>query len=311
MGRKQTRRRTKKLRTRKVPSKSHFKKHHCSPKERTLDFSCLPRKSLQQIAQALNRLHNLEIPYKQVEDTQLYSDICSAMKDNYNCNSEACWLKAHKLMNLLPSKEEKYIKEHFRSFMSDDIAKDTSNWLSNVDIDSMLKQHHKENKDVYYYEATPRDFHNCSVSHLCNLDIHKHLNRGETKLITVFNTDDSSGGGQHWIAYYVDLRGHNFEQPGIYFFDSFGSKPMKEVQDLTEKIKEQGKSTKSGNPIEFIVTHNPHSFQKNSFSCGFYCMHFLEHMISNLSFESYLNSGLNDEMMINYRNRCFIHPDEI
>ena len=40
-------------------------------------------------------------------------------------------------------------------------------------------------------------------------------------------------------------------------------------------------------------------------------MHFLEHMILGLKFEDYLSSWPNDKQMIEYRNRCFIHPDEI
>ena len=33
---------------------------------------------------------------------------------------------------------------------------------------------------------------------------------------------------------------------------------------------------------------NDKSVQNNSFSCGFYCMHFIEHMLKGLSFNKYL-----------------------
>ena len=121
----------------------------------------------------------------------------------------------------------------------------------------------------------------------------------------VFNTDDSKGPGQHWIAMYVDIDGINLDsQPGIYFFDSFASKPMKEVKELIEKIKKQGSELNT----DFVVTVNNKKLQKNTFSCGFYCMHFLEHMIKGIPFKEYIDSGLNDKKMIEYRNHCFLHP---
>ena len=88
------------------------------------------------------------------------------------------------------------------------------------------------------------------MSDICKINLKRHLDNKEHQLGFIFNTDDSDGPGQHWIAYYVDLMSKNFEQPGIYFFDSFGSKPMKQVRDLTEKLKQQGSSL----GIEFLVT---------------------------------------------------------
>tara|TARA_B100001093_G_C26533191_1_gene886897 strand:- start:252 stop:827 length:576 start_codon:yes stop_codon:yes gene_type:complete len=191
--------------------------------------------------------------------------------------------------------------------MPETLSSDVKEWISNRELDDMLRQYHNEIDGFYYYDASPIDFHKCSVSDICKINLKRHLDNKEHQLGFIFNTDDSDGPGQHWIAYYVDLMSKNFEQPGIYFFDSFGSKPMKQVRDLTEKLKQQGASL----GIEFLVTHNPHSFQKNTFSCGFYCMHFLEHMILGHKFEDYLSSWPNDKQMIEYRNRCFIHPDEI
>jgi hypothetical protein len=123
----------------------------------------------------------------------------------------------------------------------------------------------------------------------------------------VFNTDDSKGPGQHWNAMYVDLDGLNlYSQPGIYFFDSFASKPMKQVKELIEKIKKQGSEVNK----DFVVTVNDKRLQKNTFSCGFYSMHFLENMINEIPFKQYIHSELNDKKMIEYREQCFLHPKD-
>ena len=62
----------------------------------------------------------------------------------------------------------------------------------------------------------------------------------------VFNTDEDAGPGQHWFAMYVDVNGKNLNsQPGIYYFDSFASKPESEIKELIEKKKNRVlKSTK-------------------------------------------------------------------
>ena len=81
---------------------------------------------------------------------------------------------------------------------------------------------------------------------------------------------------------------------------------MKEVKELIEKIKEQGSEINK----DFVVTVNDKTLQKNTFSCGFYSMHFLENMINETPFSEYISSGLNDKKMIEYRNHCFLHPDD-
>ena len=109
------------------------------------------------------------------------------------------------------------------------------------------------------------------------------------------------------MSMYIDLKGINLDSPGIYFFDSFAHKPTKEIKNLIHKIVNQGKK----NDIEFVVSHNDKSYQRNTYACGFYCMHFIEHMLKGLPFKRYLNSGLNDNKMKRYINQCYLHPREI
>ena len=52
------------------------------------------------------------------------------------------------------------------------------------------------------------------------------------------------------------------------------------MKDLKNKLKEQGKHKN----IEFVVSNNDKSFQNNTYSCGFYCLHFMEHMLQGLHF---------------------------
>lgn len=288
-------------------SRTHFRRKHCSPKKGKLNYSCFTKSSLLKIAKALNKLPNIKVKTTNTTIPQLYGDITKIMKSKFQCNTEACWLTIRKFMKLLSTKEAEMIRSHFRPHMPKELVSDYTKWISNFHIMSFLDQYHTELDDFYSYGATPIDFHKCSVNQdLCKIDIHSHKSNGEYKLGMVFNTDKSGEPGEHWICMFIDLKGINIkEQPAIYYFDSFASPPPQEVTRLIDKLHSQGGKD------HFAVFKNDTSFQKNTFSCGFYCMHFLEHMILGNSFEDYLTSGVNDKQIIAYRNHCFLHPSEI
>jgi len=287
---------------------SHYRKKHCSPFKHSESYSCFSHKALLKIANALTKIDGIDVPYEDSNDKRLYSNICKAVQNNFGCNTEACWLNIRKLMKNLSNKDADYFREYFRPKMPKEIVDDYTEWISNFDIESVLEQYNKDVSDFYFYGAVPIDFRKCSVSNLCKVNIGDHVKKGENKIGIVFNTDESDESGKHWISMYIDIEGRNLEgQPGIYYFDSFGSRPGKEVKNLISKLQKQGNK----NDIEFVVSHNDKSFQNNTFSCGYYCMHFLEQMIKGDSFSSYLKSGINDKKMIRYQKQCYLHPEEI
>lgn len=284
----------------------HTKKH-CSPFKKSLSYSCLDEKLLQEIRKGLNKIKGIKINSK-LKGKKLHTEISKIMKNKFKCDNEACWLNIRKLMSNLSGKSAKLVKDHFRPMMPKEIVEHYSNWLSNFDIDKVLEQYHNDLPEFYYYGAVPIDFRKCSVSNLCNFNLSDHINRGEHKIGIVFNTDESHEDGKHWISMYADINGLNLNgQPGIYYFDSFGNAPPQEVKDLIDIFHDHGKK----HDKKFVVTTNDRSHQKNNFSCGFYCMHFLENMIKGKQFEHYINDSLNDKKMIEYRNHCFLHPKEI
>lgn len=288
--------------------KSHYNKKHCTPfKKNKLSFSCLSHNSLIKIAKSMNKLGH-KIKYNHISDKKLHKIISKEIEDKYKCKNEACWLNIKELMKQLKPSEVEYLQDYFRPHLPKELVKDYTEWLSNFDIEDALYKHSRNLHDFYFYGAVPIDFNKCSVSDLCRINIKKHLENQISKIGIVFNTDDSSGPGQHWMSMYIDLNGKNLDgSPGIYFFDSFGSNPSKEIKDLISKIKKQGKSINK----EFIVFHNDKSYQKNTYACGFYCMHFLENMLQGIPFKRYLTSGLNDKKMKRYITQCYLHPEEI
>ena len=81
----------------------------------------------------------------------------------------------------------------------------------------------------------------------------------------IINLDDSYSSGTHWVAM--------LNKDNIYYFDSFGLPPPREVTDLKKEC-----------------IFNTSQYQaKNSVLCGYYCLYFLN-KIKNTSFEKILES---------------------
>jgi len=85
-------------------------------------------------------------------------------------------------------------------------------WLSSLDIDAVEKQFKKVFTEYYYVGTVPIDFGKksntgkCLVNSLCSLDIKSIYNKGYRQIGIVFNTDKSTGPGEHWIALFCDIR---------------------------------------------------------------------------------------------------------
>ncbi len=284
-----------------------FNPEHCAPGSDISDGSCLDRDLMVKVSKALNKINkNQDIDYKQ-DTNNLHECICKCIKDMTGCSSESCWLNLKSLMKVLGKDREEF-KASFKPIMPKEWLSDYNTWLTTDEIEDCLDQHENARKDFYFYGAVPIDFSNCSVSNLCSFNLKDHLNRGHKKVGIVFNTDPHTKDGEHWISMYVDLVGQNLQgTPGIYYFDSYGYKPGKEVNKLIQKIKKQGKKSKK----KFKYLFNDKSYQKKDAQCGMYAIHFIKEMLTGIPFQKFLKSGLSDKKMIDKRNEYFIEPVEI
>ena len=285
--------------------KRMYKEKHCSPGENDVEGSCLDDDIVIKVAKAINRLSNDNQKLDKIDLSRspedIHGDICAQISKISKCSSEACWQKIKSLMKELGSDKEEFI-DSFKPQMPKSWIKDYNEWLSTFEIEDCLEQHLDSDKSFYFYGAVPIDFSKCSVSNLCGFDMKKHLDKGETKIGIVFNTDPSTKDGQHWISLYMDLGNHNNDYPGIYYFDSFGRKPPKEIKELIKKTQNQGEKCN----CEPYYFYNDYSYQKRNSQCGMYAIHFIKKMLEGLSFEEYLNTKLNDQHMIDLRKDYFI-----
>ena len=291
--------------------KKVFKKKHCAPGKDTTDGSCLDEELIKKIAKIVNRMRkkDKDLPEINCKDPieKIHGCVCKTLQQITGCSSEACWLKIKTLMKHLGKDKEKF-KESFKPIMPEEWLEDYNAWLGTDDIENCLEQHQKTDKTFYFYGAEPIDFADCSVSNLCSFDMEKHLKKGQDKIGVVFNTDPHNKPGQHWMSLYMDLSGINIKGvPAIYYFDSYGRKPGKEVSKLIKKVKKQGE--KCNNPVKYF--YNDKEYQNKDAQCGMYCIHFIKEMQKGIDFKKFLNSGLSDKKMVEVRDDYFISPNEI
>jgi len=162
-------------------------------------------------------------------------------------------------------------------------------WLSSVEIDAMEKELTILFSNYFYVGTIPIDFDKksktgtCVVNSLCSLNIKDIYDKGKTRVGIVFNTDVSTGPGQHWIALFVNI-GPQYEYPRITYFDSYSHKPEPEIQRLMYRWKDQWDKTKiNSKPTE--LTYNKIQHQYEDSECGMYCLYFHWCCLTNIPME--------------------------
>ena len=148
-----------------------------------------------------------------------------------------------------------------------------------------------------------RNSNSCITGNLCTIDLQSHFDEERPKIGIIFNLDDHDEPGSHWTSMFIELEPCCRESPSMYYFDSVGSKPPKEIYSLVDKLQKQHHSIK-GNTIDFIYNDIQH--QRGNTECGVYCLHFLETMLKGMNFEDYIKTKNNDKYIEKFRNYYFI-----
>lgn len=187
----------------------------------------------------------------------------------------------------------------------DSWAKNPEEWLSSLDIEAIEKEYMRVFPTYHFVGCVPIDFDKksstgkCIVSALCSMDIHGLYKKGYDKIGIVFNTDVSTGPGQHWIALFVDLD-PAYEYARITYFDSYSHAPEKEVQRLMRRWKEQWDATGiHTKPTELTYNQTRHQYENSE--CGMYCIYFHLACIVGLP----MDKRIPDPVMRSFRGMLF------
>jgi hypothetical protein len=138
----------------------------------------------------------------------------------------------------------------------------------------------------------------CLVDALCSTKLRDLYLKGKTQIGIVFNTDVSTGPGEHWMALYCDISPE--VEPRITFFDSYSEKPSKEIKRLMLRWKDEWDSTKIHNK-KMETTYNSTRHQYKNSECGMYCLYFHYCCLNNIP----MDESIPDIVMNSFRNVLF------
>ena len=269
----------------------------CSPHNKQKNFSCFDKKSLLKMIKSWNKHYKKNKININKNDTRakLWNKLDTKMKDK--CDSEYCWTSQVGLQG----SEKSQLEDMFRPKMPEKWKKNPNEWLNTYDIQRVLRQYEKGTPNFMFIGAVPIDFDyeptpgNCIVNELCRIKVDSLLKKGKIFLGVVFNLDKHYESGSHWVALFAKLNVGK-----IYYFDSYGYEPSKEVMVLMKRLKQQCKNLGIENP-EIKINNVRH--QRKGSECGVYSINFICEMLKDGDFEKITNNVVDDDTM--EQNRQF------
>lgn len=206
---KTNRRKTNKRRLKKVGgSDKPIKSRNCHPQvigKTISDDSCLTSDILEKIKHKYNEKATEKI--LTTEPIEIYEELNRKIK---TCDSERCLIeKAVKDDHLF----HQWIKEIEAPEHPKEWKKNPNEWLSNIDIDSVMKQYEKAYPEFLFISPTSINFDEsdthgtCVDQILCKLTLTDVLTRNpqKRKIGMVFNLSRNDEPGSHWVSLYIHL----------------------------------------------------------------------------------------------------------
>jgi hypothetical protein len=251
-------------------------KLNCGPTKK-LKYSCYEPKSIIKMKQAWNSYY----PNNQIESNDVFTIwkfITKNLKEK--CTNEKCWL----FQPFMSAHLDKHLTNFtFAPPSPKEWQKNPNTWLTNHDIEKVLKQYEYKYSSFKLIGPSAIDFdkklnpNECVYNELCNFNISEYKKKGLTKIGIVLNTDPHTSDGSHWICLFINI---NLQY--IYFFDSNGFVVPKEITIFMNRIHEQSKEL--GTPFKIIINKVEH--QKTNTECGMYVLYII---ISLLKKDTYPN----------------------
>ena len=162
----------------------------------------------------------------------------------------------------------------------------------------MNKTHNEEKYNIDF--DTKKIYGECVWEELCKFSLKEQLKSGKTKIGIIFNTDPHNKPGEHWISMFI-----NIKKNIIYFFNSTGDAPPKQIMDLVDRIIDEGRNLIPAINFEFD-TNEGTEHQYGDTECGMYSLFFIVHMLEDKLTTNYLKTHiLKDKYMEKFRKIYF------
>lgn len=277
-------------------------------------YTCYSLTSLKKIVKAMNderKKENKYVPIKveKLSKYELWKAIQERLKP-FCDDDEECWRRQEFIRKLKDIDIQAFT---FKPNMPKEWKKNKNEWLSNFDIDLILKQYERIYPNFKTYNASASD---CPVSVTCplsNLDPFKLRSEGRTKIGIVFNLDKTGESGSHWVAVYIDLKiakdtltkedlnVYKKETVEINYYDSYGDPPTDGIKMFIVRLGE--KFLLKGEKVKILYNDKRHQFGNSE--CGVYSMNFILERLHGTPMKKISKSKIMDKDMNNMRRLLY------
>jgi hypothetical protein len=275
--------------------KKEFERLKCGPVQDNY-FTCYDNDMLHKLRDGWNvRRADARI------ETNDPKEIWTALKDHMKgmCRNEACWMK--QIMDAEPAGFNAFAPEAPNSW-----TRDPDQWLTSDDIETVMKQYEDKFPAFEFLGPSPSDYNArkvagvCVWEELCNFSLKKYMDSGTHKIGVVFNTDPHTEDGSHWVSLFINIAPDNNY---IFFFDSTGYRPQKEIREFINTVTAQGRAL----GIRFKYYENRKQHQKLNTECGMYSLFMIVNLIEGTrSPEEFMRGDrIPDRHMLEFRKEYF------
>lgn len=268
-------------------NKTNKSQMNCSPivkNNRVNTQSCFTPEVISSIKAVFNK-KNPQDPIKDVDPTKIWW----ALKNRLDCQKEDCWLDS-----LFDYEMKEQIKRFiFAPKMPPEWKSNPDEWLSNFDIEDVMKQYQVSHPKFKFIGPTTIDFDSrplemggrCVLEDLCTFDLARFIRAKKTKIGIVFNLDRFNQSGSHWVSAFIDI-----DNKFVFFFDSANNEIPPEIwqenppnmnvkKPFINRVLDQGLQLPT--PIKFEFYNNlGHRHQKSNTECGMYSLFFIITMLT-------------------------------
>lgn len=282
------------------PSVKEFERLKCGPVQQHY-FTCYDNDTLHKLRDGWNARH----PDARVE-TNDPTEIWTALKQRFQgvCRNEACWLKQIAGTTSIAG-DATFAPEAPKSWI-----RDPDEWLSSDEIENVMKQYEDKFPGFEFLGPSPSDYSApklagvCVWEELCNFSLKKYVDSGTHQIGVIFNTDPHTEDGSHWVSLFINLSNNaNTNNNYIFFFDSTGDRPQKEIREFIKTVTQQGRSL----GIRFKYHENRKQHQKRNTECGMYALFMIVNLIEGTRTPEEFMRGdrIPDSHMLEFRNEYF------
>ena len=278
-----------------------FERLKCGPVQENY-FTCYDNDTLHKLRDGWNVQH----PNSRVE-TNDPMEIWSALKQKMGstCRNEACWMK--KIMDADPAviSVDTFAPEAPISW-----TRDPDEWLTSEDIENVMRQYEDKFPTFEFLGPSPSDYNApklagvCVWEELCHFSLKKYMDLGTNKIGVIFNTDPHTEDGSHWVSLFININPkNNLKNNYIFFFDSTGDRPQKEIRDFIKMVMQQGRAL----GMQFKYYENRKQHQKHNTECGMYALFMIVNLIEETRTPEEFMRGerIPDSQMLEFRKEYF------